>query len=330
VGNRGADPVSRRARTAAAVAAVAAALALLAWLIAASRTSGGVKLPRVPPAAVRAGTPPLPPHGALVLARGHGDLAVALAARRSGRDIRLTATVVASDGTGLSGLRVTFAAGGRRLSAAAPCGAGCYASATRSGTPVRQVAIALSGPKRPPSTVIFALPAHWPVSAVPLLRGAERAFEALRSVVYRERLSSGPKVTSTSVWRSEAPDRLSYRSASGNAGVVIGGTRWDRVVGGGWKRSLQNPPLVMPSVPWGAGAYDVTLLGGGRLAGHAVVRFSMFEPTTPAWYTVTLDRRTLRTRNVEMTAAAHFMQNRYVAFNAPRQIRPPVGPRATP
>ena len=89
------------------------------------------------------------------------------------------------------------------------------------------------------------------------------------------------------MWRSEAPDRLSYRTASGNAGVVIGARRWDLVVGGGWKRSLQNPPLDLPAVPWGAGAYDVMLLGGGRLDGRAVVRFSLFEPTTPAWYTVT-------------------------------------------
>jgi hypothetical protein len=81
----------------------------------------------------------------------------------------------------------------------------------------------------------------------------------------------------------------------------------------------------MPSPPWGAGAYDVSLLGGGRLGGRAVVRFSMFEPTTPAWYTVTLDRATLRTRSVAMTAAAHFMLDRYVAFNAAPRIKPPVG-----
>ena len=134
-----------------------------------------------------------------------------------------------------------------------------------SRAPVRHVVIALSGRGRPRSTVVFALPAHWPVSAAPLLRGADREFARLRSVVYRERLSSGPRVTSTSVWRKEAPNRLSYRTASGDAGVVIGRRRWDLVVGGGWKPSLQNPPLVMPSPPWGAGAYDVALLGGGRL-----------------------------------------------------------------
>jgi hypothetical protein len=190
---------------------------------------------------------------------------------------------------------------------------------------VRSAAVALSGRGRHASTVTFALPPHWPVSALPLLRGTERAFRSLRSVAYRERLSSGPRVTNTSFWRSEAPDRLSYRSASGDAGVIIGGRRWDLVVGGGWRRGLQSPPLEAVIPPWGAGAYDVALLGGGRLDGRAVVRFSMFEPTTPAWYTVTLDRRSLRTLDVRMTAAAHFMNDRYTAFNAPPRIRPPSG-----
>lgn len=307
-----------------AFAAVLAVAVAGVALVVSRGSSGGVRVPHVPPARVRAGTPPHPPQGALVLAQGRGDLAVALAARRHGSELRLTGTVVAGDGTGLSGLRLRFAVGGKPLPAARPCGAGCYAAATRVSSPVRRVTIALSGRGRPSSRVVFALPAHWPVSAVPLLRAAERVFRGLRSVVYHERLSSGPHVTVRSVWRTESPDRLSYRISSGGAGVVIGRTRWDLVVGGGWKRSLQNPPLVMPSPPWGTGAYDVTLLGGGRLGGRAVVRFSMFEPTTPAWYTVTLDRKTLRTLNVSMTAAAHFMQDRYVAFNGPRAIRPPV------
>jgi hypothetical protein len=309
-----------------AFAALLAAAAGVVVVVAASGSSSGVKAPHIPAAIAPAGSPPHPPHGALVLAKGHGDLAVALAARRAGSKVRLTGTVVAADGTGLTGLRVRFAVAGRELSPAAPCGPGCYASATRVGAPVRRVVIALSGRGRPRSTVVFALPAHWPVSAAPLLRGADREFARLRSVVYRERLSSGPRVTSTSVWRKEAPNRLSYRTASGNAGVVIGRRRWDLVVGSGWKPSLQNPPLVMPSPPWGAGAYDVALLGGGRLGARKIVRFSMFEPTTPAWYTVTLDRKTLRTLSVSMTAAAHFMLDRYVAFNAPRRIKPPVSP----
>lgn len=166
---------------------------------------------------------------------------------------------------------------------------------------------------------------HRPVPAVALLRRAERVFARLRSVVYQERLASGPGFAENSVWRSEAPDRLSYRSATGAAGVVIGARRWDRIAGGAWKRSLQNPPLALPAVPWGAGAYDISLLGSGRAHGGAVVRLSLYEPTTPAWYTVTLDRRSGRTLEVDMTATAHFMRDRYLVFDAPLRIEPPAG-----
>ena len=72
-----------------------------------------------------------------------------------------------------------------------------------------------------------------------------------------------------------------------------------------------------PPLPWGAGAYDVNLLGRGRVGGRAVVRLSLYEPTTPAWYTVTLDRATLRTLTVDMTATAHFMRDRYVVVQRP-------------
>ena len=182
--------------------------------------------------------------------------------------MQLTATVIAADGTGLRGLSLRFSADGTSLPAARPCGAGCYAVDGAAALAREEGArSSLGGKGRPASSVSFALPAHWPVSANALLRGAERAFKALRSVVYRERLSSGPRVTITSVWRTEAPDRLSYRSSAGDAGVIIGRKRWDLVVGGGWKEGPQNPPLDLPAPPWGAGAYDVTLLGGGRLAG---------------------------------------------------------------
>jgi hypothetical protein len=307
-----------------ALAVVLAIAAGAVLVVLSGGSSGGVKAPRISSAIPRRGTAPPPPHGALVLARGDGDLAVALAARRAGSRLRLTGTVLAPDGNGLTGLSVHFVVGRRRLPAARSCGAGCYASSATTSTPVRSLSVALSGHGRAPSTVAFALPSHWPVPAAPLLRATERVFSRLRGVVYRERLSSGAKAALTTVWRAEAPDRLSYRSADGNAGVIIGKVRWDLVVGGTWERSPQIPPLALPAPPWQGGAYDVSLLGAGRLNGRAVVRISMFEPTTPAWYTVTLERSTLRTLTVSMTAAAHFMLDSYTRFNPPRQIRPPV------
>jgi hypothetical protein len=234
------------------------------WLLDSGGTQSALKLPVVAPAQARGGTPPDPPHGALVLARSLGDLAIGLAAQRVAGATRITATVVKPDGAGLGGLRVIVTAGATRLPVATPCGPGCYSAAARAAATPTHVALAVTGPGRVPATVRFTLPQRWPVTATPLLRRAERVFAALHSVVYHERLSSGPSFSESTVWRDEAPDRLSYRSTTGDAGVVIGARRWDLVVGGGWKRSLQNPPLALPTVPWGAGAYDVSLLGSGR------------------------------------------------------------------
>ncbi len=82
-----------------------------------------------PPAGPAA--PPGPPAGALVLAREDRRLAVALAVR--GRE--LTATVLAPDGGGFSGLDVSFRSDGRSA-VASPCGAGCYRAALAHGPSV--------------------------------------------------------------------------------------------------------------------------------------------------------------------------------------------------
>ena len=123
----------RRAGIVVAAGALLVLAGAAAWVVAGNDSPGGVAVPVVPPATARGGAPPPPPRGALVLARGHGDLAVALAARRAGSDVRLTATVVAPDGTGLRGLRVRFAVDGKPTAAARPCGPGCYASAASAG-----------------------------------------------------------------------------------------------------------------------------------------------------------------------------------------------------
>src|SRR4051794_2085333 len=102
----------RRAGTVVAAGALLALAAAATWVVAGNDSPGGVPVPVIPPATARAGIPPPPPRGALVLARGDRGLAVALAARRAGSDVRLTTTVVSPDGTGLRGLHVRFAVDG--------------------------------------------------------------------------------------------------------------------------------------------------------------------------------------------------------------------------
>jgi hypothetical protein len=54
------------------------------------------------------------------------------------------------------------------------------------------------------------------------------------------------------------------------------------------------------------------------------VTLSWLDPTVPAWYTGTFDPRTALPRELHMTAAAHFMQQRFVAYNSAIKIEPPT------
>jgi copper transport protein len=251
--------------------------------------------------------PKLPPRDALVLAKQDGRLAVALAAEPAGRGVRVTATVVGPNTTGVDGLDVSFRAG-KRTVAAAPCGSGCY------GAVVPQagiVAVTLSG-----RTVPFRLPTR-SRSARSLVRDATAVFRSLDTVSYVERLSSGPGRTIVTDWRLQAPDRLAYAIRRGAAGIVIGNRRWDRT-GGRWRES-STQRLRMPEPVWGQGSSNARLL---RLTKRVAV-VSMLDRSLPAWFTIRFDRRTLRPRSLVMTAAAHFMHHRYTSFDRPFRIRPP-------
>jgi hypothetical protein len=53
------------------------------------------------------------------------------------------------------------------------------------------------------------------------------------------------------------------------------------------------------------------------------VTLSWLDPEVPSWFTGTFDRRTALPQALHMTAAAHFMRHRYVAFNRATMIEPP-------
>jgi hypothetical protein len=269
-----------------------------------------VQAPRVKPAAVA----PRPPAGALVLAQEAGARAVALAIGQGARP-KLTATVLGSSGDPASGLALSFRVGGLSL-AARPCGPGCYtASAPRAP---RRVEVVLPG-----GAVTFRSPASAP-SATEIVARAGRVFRSLRSLVYVESLRSSPKPGLLTTWRLKAPNEVTYDIRGGASAVIIGRTRWDRdKPGAPWRRSQQIPALDVPQPTWGDVATNAHVLGTGRVAGRPVWIVSFVNPTTPAWFTASIDRRTYRTLRLRMTAAAHFMQHRYVEFDRPLAIRPP-------
>jgi hypothetical protein len=285
--------------------AIAAVLAVLA----AGCSSGPAVSQRS--LAVGVENPPPPPRGALVLGGESGSRAVALAVGKG----RLTATVLSPSGGPLSGLKVSFRAGSR-LIPAKPCGLGCYSAAA---TRPRHVELRLSG-SRP---VAFDIPAR-PRPAAAIVARAGRVTRALKSLVYVESLRSGPTGGLLTTWSMKAPNEVEYRIRGGADAIVLGTRRWDRdSAGRRWRRSQQLPALRVPQPAWGSTATNAYVLGEERVAGRPVWVVSFANPTTPAWFTAWIDRATYRPLRLRMTAAAHFMTHRYLAFNQPLTIAPP-------
>jgi copper transport protein len=247
-----------------------------------------------------AGPAPLPPSDALVLAREDGPWAVALAVR--GRE--LTVTAIGQEGNGVDGLSVSIAG-----ATAAPCGHGCYRT-TVAAVPGR-VAVRLAG-----TQVAFEAPAHAPAARAIAAR-ATREFRALRSVAFTERLSSGAGTAITTHWVEQAPNRLSYRIVNGPEAVVIGGIRWDRVPGSPWTKS-QATALPFPRPPWSE-------ISNARLVASTprTQTIAFLDRSIPAWFEVTVDRRTGRPLEARMTATAHFMRHVYGSFDSAPEVRPP-------
>jgi copper transport protein len=284
---------------------VAAELVLLAGLVVAVALLTDLRpgRDRVAVAAVSAakGPPPLPAKEMVVQAREAGELAVALAVRPPGEEVM----VLGPDGTAVNGLTVTI----NRVGTGS-CGDGCYGGFV----PLRGTAnVTVNG-----RTVKFRIPAH-PRPAAALVARATRAFRALSSVVYVERLASSPRNRVVADFTLERPNRLEYVIRGGASGIIIGARRWDREGKGRWLSSPQEPTS-QPEPIW-AGHFTNAFLLDQTPSTYTV---AFMKPLGPVWFTMRLDRKTLLPHDLRMTAAAHFMTHRYTSFNRPSRINPPT------
>lgn len=238
--------------------------------------------------------PVLPPRAAVVDARELGALGITVA--RLGT--RASVTILGPDGTGVDGRTVRIDG-----SAAASCGSGCYGSHASATGPL---AVSVDGRK-----LVFHLPARAPDASADLRRLTRRV-RASRTMVFDEALRSTPTNGQTTRFTVVAPDRLSYVTRGGPSAVVIGGRRWDRTgPGARWVESGQTPLEV--TQPYWARPTNVREVAPGEL--------TFLDRRIPAWFRLTI--RHGRPATVRMTAAAHFMVDRYVAFDVPAAVSPP-------
>lgn len=285
----------------------------------AAPASGGASVPAVEVRGGRVATPgepgfPSPPENAVVLAREAGLRGLAVAVKPG----LVRVSVLGTTGGGEAGLNVSLQFGRGSPQRADPCGAGCYQLGVR-GTPATPVTVRVGGdPYR------FDLPRLPARNAAAIVQRATDTWNALRTLVWHERLASAPTNVLHTVYRAVAPHSLAYTIAGHSAAVIIGGARWDRSSPTApWRRSIQNPPVTQPQPFWQE-ATDARLLGTERLGAHRVWRVSFFDPTTPAWFEAWIERATGRTLELKMIAASHFMQHVYGPFNAPVTVAPPT------
>ena len=289
---------------------VLAEIAVLAVLLAAAGVLTGSRPGVRPPLAVVAaparGPIPLPPLGALTLAAQSRRDAVTISVQPGAKSTGVTVAVIGPDGLGVNGLPVRV----NGVSAVA-CGSGCY----RALVPGRPAAARVDAGTR---TVVFPLRTV-PGPGAALVAGAGELLRTATSTVYRDRLSSGPGDTLRTLWKEQAPDRLSYVIDGGAAGIVIGDRRWDRdAPGGRWVASPQQP-LRLPAVPWTTRITNFHVLSADR-TGSTV---AFLDRSTPAWFRARIDRRTGRLVWFRMIAAAHFMADEYLSYDGKVVIRPP-------
>ena len=220
-------------------------------------------------------------------------------------------SVVGPQGNGVSGLVVHV----NHVPASA-CGSGCYRT-TLTGTPA-SVEVRVKA-----TTWRVLLPAAWPPpDAQALLAQASQAWRSLHSLSYHETLASDLQHRVVSAWRIEAPDKVAYQVQDGPAGIVVGDRRWDRSPAARrWTPSAQSR-LTQP-VPGWVRVTDAHVLGRAIVHGRPAWRVSFFDPGTPAWFTVAIDRQSFRTLDSRMTATSHFMHDVYGAFNTTPPITPP-------
>jgi copper transport protein len=236
----------------------------------------------------------LPPRNAVVAARELGSLAVAVA-RTPGQ---FTVTILGPDGTGASGRSVRI--NGR---SATPCGSGCYTAPASGGAAVRvQVGRA---------TTTIRVPATAPDASAQLAR-ITRAFRRSKSIVFDETLRSNPSNATTTRFTEIAPNRLSYVTRGGPSAVVIGARRWDRDrPGAPYVESSQTPLDV--TTPYWQSPTNVHRIAPGVL--------TFLDRQIPGWFRLELGPK--HPRLMRMTAAAHFMVDRYVGFDVPATVSPP-------
>jgi len=273
-------------------------------------------------AAVRACVPcpfAKPVRGELAVAAPAGRLTVAAWLRRDGAQLAGTLRVIDRKRQPARARATIVGARGQRA-----CGRGCWRFRADRMPSLAVTVAAREGRQR------VRLPARWQSSADEraerLLAESQRAMRALPTFRQIEVVRSAGvpgRSARTDFWFA-SPDRMAYRTRSGES-VVIGRRSWIRTEGLPWAEVTQAEDFrVRHGFRWTVFATTARLLGVRREGGRELVDLAFVDYGYPVWYRMTVDLRTRRTLRATLTTPENRIEDRFLDFRRPVEIRPPV------
>jgi copper transport protein len=125
----------------------------------------------------------------------------------------------------------------------------------------------------------------------------------------------------------EAPDRMHMTLRTGPETVTIGATRYSRKSPAApWEIAEGIPTTEVPSLIWSPPPFTAPrVVGSDEVEGRPVLVISFFEDRggSPIWFKLWVEPEGL-VRRAEMRAHGHFMDHRYLDFDATFDIEPPT------
>lgn len=210
------------------------------------------------------------------------------------------------------------------------CGPGCL-TFTMASAPRSLRLLARLGGKSSLAVIPIAWKPTESEQAQRILRQSVAAVGRLRSWQIAERLHTGLGGT-PAVSHYWIGDRyryeVAYHSASFGETIGIGSRTWVLRPNHTWQHSAGPPLDTRQLMPWWTHRVGVRLLDLTKANGRPVADIALADihpPTAglPFWFRVRIDLRSMLPLSMRMITSAHFMTQRYFAFNASVRVDPP-------
>jgi len=211
------------------------------------------------------------------------------------------------------------------------CGGGCVSFSVNSA-PTKLRVLAQLGRHAGSAQIPIRWQPRGTATAERILRAAVERTDRLRTFRIAESLSGGfggpPTITHYRI-----ADRHDFAIAEANAGgfaeIALGRRTWTRQPNGSWQEQDSTPFDTRELMPWwthrrSVRLLDIRNLGGGRVADIVLADIPRPGVSIPFWFRLRIDLSSMRVLAMRMVTVAHFMDQRYYAFNVPERIEPPV------